>query len=111
MRIALLSTAPGPLGEGFEDVVEVSTTVPEGNAPRWMSWAGETWGALPDLRPGTYRLRVSARGRDAGRQDEFAIGVVDEYLVQLWTADPAPDALLRLGSDDAAYWHRELGRV
>jgi hypothetical protein len=109
VQIVLLRGAPASVEEGVEDVVEVSVTVPPGSNPQWVTWAGQTSGALPGLRPGSYRMRVSAHGRDAGHQEEFAPGVVDEYLVQLWLSDPAPDELLRLGSEDAAYWHREVG--
>jgi hypothetical protein len=34
---------------------------------------------------------------------------VDAYLLQLWPAASAPDAILRVGSQDAEYWHREWG--
>ena len=29
----------------------------------------------------------------------------DRYLLQLWPAEPAPDAVVREGSEIAAYWH------
>ncbi|MEX0426151.1 hypothetical protein AB3X52_00860 [Nocardioides sp. DS6] len=92
----------------WEDVVEVSVTIPAGAASSWSTWSGEESGALA-LQPGTYRVRVSARGRDAGRAGEFDEGVVDFYLVEFWPAPVQPDAVVRTGSDDAAYWHREVG--
>ena len=98
----------GALHEQWEDVVEVSVAVPEGAHPRWATWAGEDGGPLA-LPPGTYRLRVSARGRDEGRDGEFADGVVDHYLLELWPAPAEPDAVIRVGSVDADYWHREIG--
>ena len=52
VRIALEDKAPGPPDEQWEDVVEVSVTVPAGSTARWCSWAGETGGGL-DLSPGT----------------------------------------------------------
>jgi hypothetical protein len=97
---------PGP---DFDDVVEVPVVVPEGADVGWSSWAGETSGSFDGITPGTYRLRVSARGRDAGRDGEFADGVVDEYLLELWPAALAEDAIVRVGSEDARYWHREVG--
>jgi hypothetical protein len=109
VRIVLLPGPPTALDERYEDVVEVSTTVPDGATPRLMSWASETSEAMPQLTPGTYRLRVSAYGRDAGHQQEFAPGIVDEYLVQVWAADLAPDEILRSGSQDAAYRHEQMG--
>jgi hypothetical protein len=47
-----------------------------------MSCAGETSGQL-DIPAGSYRLRVSARGRDVGAADEFADHIVDHYLLEL----------------------------
>ena len=108
VRIELVEQVPAPRPEEWEDVVEVSVTIPEGARPRWSSWAGEDSGPLP-VPAGTYRLRVSARGRDAGRDGEFAEGVVDFYRLELWPAPPAPDAIMRVGSQDAAYWHEQIG--
>jgi len=108
VRIELLERVPDPLQPEWEDVVEVSTAIPEGARPRWSSWAGEDGGPL-HIPAGTYRLRVSARGRDAGQDGEFAEGVVDTYLLELWPAPTAPDTIVRVGSHDAAYWHDEIG--
>ena len=108
VRIVLTDAEP-TADDTWEDVIEVSTTVPAGASPQWMSWAGEDGGDLVDLPPGAYRVRVSARGRDAGHADEFAEQAVDFYLVQLWPAPSAPDAIVKVGSDNAVYWHREVG--
>jgi hypothetical protein len=75
---------------------------------RWQSWAGESSGELA-IPSGDYRIRVSARGRDQGRADEWAEGIVDHYEIDLWPDSPRPDAILRVGSNDAAMWHREIG--
>jgi hypothetical protein len=64
---------------------------------------------LSGLSPGSYRLRVSAKDRDAGASGEFVDGLVDAYLLQLWDAPVEPDAIIRVGSTDAQYWHREVG--
>jgi hypothetical protein len=109
VRIVLTDVAPGCPEETWEDVVEVSIDVPAGTEIRWTSWAGETGGELDGIAPGSHRLRVSARGRDAGRRGEFADEPVDAYLPQLWPAPPQPDAIVRVGSQDAEYWHREWG--
>jgi hypothetical protein len=108
LRLVLLDTEP-PLAPRYEDVVEVSVTVPGGAEICWLSWAGETSGRVEGLAPGTYRLRVSAYGRDAGRADEFAEGVIDEYLLELWPSDMKADEVVRLGSLDAQYRHQEVG--
>jgi hypothetical protein len=108
VRIVLLD-GPPPEDPTWEDVVEVSTTVPSSGDVTWTSWGYENSGELADVTPGDYRVRVSARGRDAGAADEFADGVVDHYLLQLWPAPPTPDAIIRTGSDNATYWHAEWG--
>lgn len=108
VRIVWLDAAPTP-DDSFQDIVEVSITIPPGSAVGWQSWAGETSGALPDVPPGNYRLRVSARDRDLGRAGEFADGPVDAYLIELWPSLIEPDAVLRVGSADAEYWHHEWG--
>ncbi len=109
VRIVLTDGPPNVDGS-WEDVVEVSTTVPLVADPQWMSWAGEDGGSLDGLVPGSYRLRVSARGRDAGRDGEFADEAVDFYLVEMWPAPSAPDAIAKVSSEDARYWHKELGQ-
>ncbi|WP_300078997.1 hypothetical protein [Propioniciclava sp.] len=69
---------------------------------------GEESGPLA-IPPGTYRVRVNARGRDAGRDGEFADAPCDWYLIELWPAPPGLDAILRTGSADANYWHAGVG--
>ena len=62
-----------------------------------------------DIPPGSYRVRVSARGRDAGADGEFADGPVDFYLLEIWPAPPEPDLIIRSTSANARYWHSEVG--
>jgi hypothetical protein len=97
-----------PLGQDWEDIVEVSTVVGQEGRGGWTSWAGEDGGEL-ELPSGPCRVRVSARGRDAGADGEDADEPVDFYLVQLWPAPVEPDVIVRVGSDDARSWHREWG--
>jgi hypothetical protein len=73
-----------------------------------LAGAGEDGGAL-DLPPGAYRVRVGARGRDAGAEDELADDVVDFYVIQLWPSPRRPDEILRTTSANAAYWHGDVG--
>lgn len=88
-------------------MVEVSIIIPRGAEPRWCTWGGEHGGGLA-IPPGTYRVRVSARGRDAAHNGEFAEEYLDFYLLQLWSA-PLPDEILQSTSANAAYWHSEFG--
>jgi hypothetical protein len=97
-----------PCDAQWEDVVEVSTVVGDQGSCGWSSWAGEDGGQF-DLAPGPHRVRVCARGRDAGAEDELADEAVDFYLVQLWPAPVEPDAIVRVGSENAAYWHESWG--
>jgi hypothetical protein len=108
VRIELCDHVPDLPEPAWEDVVEVSVAIPAGAQPRWATWAGEHGGPLP-VPTGSYRLRVCANGRDAGRDSEFAERVVDFYLLQLWPGLFEQDAVIRVGSQDAAYWHREVG--
>lgn len=108
MRIELCETEPELLDAEWADVVEVSVVVPADSSATWTSWAGETGGPLA-LPPGEYRVRVSAKGRDAGAADEFAEGVIDHYVVQFWPSPPQPDSIVRSDSEEGRYWHREVG--
>lgn len=103
VRVELYEHEPDLVDQ--EDIVEVSLTV-RGGGLRWETWAAESRGTL-EVPPGTYRVRISASGRDAGQTGEFADGAVDSYVIQLWRAAPAADRIVRVGSQDAAYWHAE----
>lgn len=96
--IELLEDQPAQIPQEWEDVVEVSTTIPQGVEPFWMTFAGESAGPLP-IPAGTWRLRVSAQGRDvipvAPSDDEEEPPPLDRYLIQLWPAPPAPEEILR----------------
>jgi hypothetical protein len=109
LRIVLLDAEPPLPPPRYEDVVEVSTIVPVRADVRWLSWASQTFGRVDGLVPETYRLRVSAHGRDAGHDGEFAEGMVDEYLLEFWPSRMMADEVLRVGSQDAQYWHQEIG--
>jgi hypothetical protein len=108
VRIERCDAQP-PLENQWEDIVEVSIAIPLGADPRWESWACDTSGPLGPIPAGTYRIRVSEKGRDEGHDSEFADGIVDSYLIQMWPAPPVPDAVIRVGSADAEYWHKEIG--
>ena len=91
--------------EEWEDVVEVSVdlSTPDLTIATFESAYGCT---IP--QPGWHRARYCVAGMDEGQEldtpedDETA---PDRYLLQLWPAPPGPDAVLREGSEIAAYWH------
>jgi hypothetical protein len=97
--------APAPIGDEWEDVVEASFR-PATEKVFLRQWDGLGW-PLP-LAPIDYRVRYSATGMDRGAQeDSLPEGepLVDRYLLQLWPAPPAPEAVIRETSRRAAYWH------
>jgi hypothetical protein len=107
LRIELLEQAP-ELTEGWEDVVEVPLLVDgeESRAFCLMSFDHEV--SAGDLAPGPYRARWHALGMDAANDQDTRLPedpTLDRYLLQLWPAALAPDAVLRQGSEIAAYWH------
>ena len=103
----LLCDEPPPVGPEWEDVVEAPFT------PQWPETA--LAGCLSDtvcqlhLDQPSYRARWSARGIDAGRNADVVMTdepLVDHYELALWPAPPAPDAIVRVGSETARYRHR-----
>ncbi|MGZ0151368.1 hypothetical protein ACXJJ3_30240 [Kribbella sp. WER1] len=109
LRIVLMETAPSEPEDSWEDVVEVSIDVPAGADAGWSSWAGESGGRLEGLAAGSYRLRLSARGRDAGRDGEFEEGLVDAYSSSCGRPMPRLTRSWRVGSHDDVYWHDAWG--
>lgn len=100
-----LLDAPPPVGEDWEDVVEVSFR-PQAEV-RLMRWAGEQSWPLA-LEPTDYRVRYCASGMDASSaEDTRADGepLVDRYLLQLWPASPTTDVIVRQTSEKAVTWH------
>jgi len=98
--------APAPIGDEWEDVVEASFR-PVTAKVALVQWAGEASWPLP-LAPIDYRVRYSATGMDRARgRDTLLAGepLVDRYLLQLWPAPLAPDAVIRETSRCAAYWN------
>lgn len=92
--------------QSWEDVVEVSFTTPTPQV-LLMGWGGGSRATLPLGAVGTFRVRYSARGMDAGRAaDTRGAGEpeLDRYALQFW-APPAADLVVRQASEIAAYWH------
>ena len=55
------------------------------------------------------RVARASISTSPGADGEFADCVVDSYLVEIWPAAPALDSIVRVGSGEARYWHREVG--
>ncbi|GAA2829536.1 hypothetical protein GCM10010452_67390 [Crossiella cryophila] len=107
LDIELHDREPPPAAD-WPDVVEASCRL-TGDDPVLSEW-GERWYEL-DLPPGDYRIRYCAQGMDAANDAVTADGVLDRYLLQLWPAEPAPDAVLSQTSRSAAYWHTEARKL
>ena len=91
--------------EDWEEVVEVSYDV------RDHDLSLESFEDFYEVRvpaTGPHRARYSASGMDAGKDldtTDEGEAAPDRYLLQLWPAPEAPDAVIRQTSAAAAYWH------
>ena len=97
VRIAVAGAAPGLDADGWDEVAEVSlsaapdspglSVISDGTGPDELA-------ALTPAGAGSYRVRVHARGRDAGAAADVVEGApVEEHLIQVWPAPPAPEAV------------------
>lgn len=101
----VLDGDPGDPGEEWEDVVEV--TVRSSGAMTLDEVVDGPVSSL-DVPPGTYRMRLSARGRTESRDRALAFpdedlvvepGALEHFLVELWpTAMTSPAVVLRQDS-------------
>ncbi|MFK8910486.1 hypothetical protein [Streptomyces sp. YS-3] len=87
---------PPPVGEEWETAVDVSIYSSSGTL--WLfQWGGdvvEEAGDFATAGPGWYRVRVQARGRDAGEAIQGE-DVVEEHALTVWPAPPQPDVVHR----------------
>lgn len=99
--VEALDAAPAQVDPAWEDVAELSLTVATGLL-RVRGWGstGPTTDRLDTSGPGTYRVRVHARGRDA-RPDGVAFEPEEEFLLQAWPAPLEPPVTLRATSQAA----------
>jgi hypothetical protein len=80
------ATAPPAEMAGWDDVAEVEFDAPAGKVrvtPLFLDPVPEI-GFLTS-GPGTYRVRVHARGRDLAR-NRYVDSPTEEYLIQVWPA-------------------------
>ena len=90
-------SAPDGVGvDGWDEVVEVSLSVPQGQlkpaAP--MDDVADPFPILTLAGPGDYRIRIHARGRDT-EIDGVVDEPVEQYRIVVWPAPPAPEAIHR----------------
>ncbi len=98
--------APVPVGDEWEDVVEVSFR-PTSEQVFLVQWAGEARWPL-SLDRIDYRVRYCATGMDRAREVDTRLAgepLLDRYLLQFWPAPAAADAVIRETTKIAAYWH------
>ena len=85
---------------GWESVTEVSLVSPDGRFAS-VSLAATEEGPLTVHvgAPGSYRLRIHAKGRDEGWRQEMPEEPVETHLIIFWPAPAAPVRMLR-GADE-----------
>lgn len=100
--------APVPVGDEWEDVVEVSFR-PTSEQVFLVQWAGEaSWPLSLDWID--YRVRYCATGMARAREVDTRLAgepLLDRYLLQFWPAPAAADAVIRETTEIAAYWHAQ----
>jgi hypothetical protein len=100
VTVRVHQAAPPLQLEPWEDVAEVSFIAPNGQAVI-EEGEGPVHQELPNLTPagpGSYRLRLHVRGRDRGWQEDTPEEPVEEHLLAIWPAPPAPHAIHKLTS-------------
>lgn len=98
VRLEQSDAAPAPLGPEWEDVVELSVRCAAG-----IQLAELMGGPRGEVisEPGWHRLRIGARGRDAGEQ-RGEVGarakVLERFVIQAWPAPAADGVTLKATS-------------
>ena len=83
--------------DGWDEVVEVSMLFEDDPGildPVARPYDG---GEIPGLEPGSYRIRLHARGRDRGEEEHTVSGApVEHHLIQAWPADWSRETWFKL---------------
>jgi hypothetical protein len=104
VRLEVLPAEPR-VARWCEDVVEA----PYANRAEGISMGSfETWSRTLPLAPGSYRVRLCARGLDAAATEPEFDGsryhvYSSRHLIQVWPAPPAPVEVVRTGSRFASH--------
>lgn len=90
---------PGAVEASWEDVAEFSVIVDDGPLVLCGIWEKPMpdWPRLDGFGPGTYRIRVHARGRDIA-YDGAVLEATEEYLFISWPEKESPASLIALES-------------
>jgi hypothetical protein len=94
------------LDEAWDEILEFSVDVAE------TLTVVELMGGGPELPPlvesaGTWRLRLHARGRDAGRDAQDPYGLYESHALLLWPAAPRPVQVLRTSDLFGRSWRQQ----
>lgn len=96
----------------WDEVVEVSLVSGPGGEGLNVTSDGDASHEFLGLTPpgaGSYRVRVHARGRDAGAERDVVSGrPVEEHLIQIWPAPAAPETIHKT-TDEIGAGVRESG--
>lgn len=94
----------------WDEVVEVSVVSGPGGQGLSVGSGGDIPYEFLHLTPpgaGSYRVRIHARGRDAGaRKDVVEDRPVERHLIQIWPAPPAPE-IIHKTTDELGAGYRE----
>jgi hypothetical protein len=107
VRVAVADAGPALDTGSWDEVAEVSLSAAPGSPGLAVISDGtgpDELDALTPAGPGSYRVRVHARGRDDGAAADVVAGApVAEHLIQVWPAPPAPAAVHKtIGAEGAA---------
>ncbi|MGV9758547.1 hypothetical protein ACWDUC_22315, partial [Streptomyces tricolor] len=99
---------PPPDAGEWEEIAEISLHSPTGTlqVTPLMTDLDKDLPNIAAAGPGTYRLRVHARGRDQA-VDLIPHTITEHYLLQCWPQPPAPAQLLRATDDYGAQLRAE----
>ncbi len=96
---------------GWDEVVETSFISTTGSAlvTSWEDGEAEDLPGLTPSGPGSYRVRVHARGRDEGRAKD-SLGPDDDpvevYLLQVWPTPAAGERIIRQTDQVGDEWRQ-----
>jgi hypothetical protein len=109
LRVEWYETQP-ELDDDWDDVVEATVDI-TGRRMRLAAFDDHREVKLPATGP--HRARLCAAGFEAARLEKELEDdrTADRYLLQLWPAAHAEDAIVRVSGPAAQYWHDEARNI